>query len=299
MPRLFAFRWWPRATTSLGMAGTGGASWAPRDCEYPWPMVPLLLGRCGLGDLKVRSVMDPELPLLCKPGRGSGSEEALDDTDALRRTVRFVCTSATLVGACGRALSAAAAAAEESERPVPGSRRWKAEAAAVVALVFAGDKERGCIFRVRPSAQTQKSHMARGQVVRRNGAPPGELRRWGRRHAEAADQGKTPNSEPRAASLRPRCGQVGRAEVKRSSDDIPDMVDGVSARRPFCAAGLYFRLPLISSPGCPTSKDTPISDTSRLDRKRGSEGCVGKWCGGRDGESRRRKREVGIDGDDG
>ncbi len=61
-----------------------------------------------------------------------------EDTEALRRAVRFVCTSATFVGVWGRARRAAAAAAEDSAL----FGFWlvadmKADAAAVVALGFA------------------------------------------------------------------------------------------------------------------------------------------------------------------
>lgn len=89
--------------------------------------------------------MDPELPRLWSPGRPAwAASEPLDETEPLRRTVRFVWTSATLVGVCGRALSAAAAAADESEGG-PDSRRLKADRAAVAAFGFAVDEVRGCI----------------------------------------------------------------------------------------------------------------------------------------------------------
>lgn len=78
---------------------------------------------------KVRSDMDPEDDCLlsCCVGSGSGTCGARvcegplflpltdEDTDAVRRMVRFVWTSATLVGVVGRALRAAAAAAALSE----------------------------------------------------------------------------------------------------------------------------------------------------------------------------------------
>lgn len=68
-----------------------------------------------------------------------------EDTEALRRMVRFVCTSATFVGVWGRARRAAAAAAEESA--LFGfwlAADMKADAAAVVALGFAVAGFRGC-----------------------------------------------------------------------------------------------------------------------------------------------------------
>lgn len=60
-----------------------------------------------------------------------------EEIDALRRRVRFVCSSATFVGVCGRARSAAAAAADESD--LFGfclEADMKADAAAVAALGF-------------------------------------------------------------------------------------------------------------------------------------------------------------------
>lgn len=60
-----------------------------------------------------------ELPFLSKRGccelllAAAEAELPTDDTEGLRRIVRFVWTSATLVGVCGRARSAAAAAADD------------------------------------------------------------------------------------------------------------------------------------------------------------------------------------------
>jgi len=68
----------------------------------------------------------------------------LDETEALRRRVRFVWTAPTSVGVCGRALSAVAAAAAESDGL--DSRRLKAETAAVAALGFAVAVVRGCML---------------------------------------------------------------------------------------------------------------------------------------------------------
>lgn len=65
-----------------------------------------------------------------------------EEIDALRRLVRFVWTSATLVGVWGRARRAAAAAAEE--RLCDEVWRVKAEAAAVAAFGFAVAAVRGC-----------------------------------------------------------------------------------------------------------------------------------------------------------
>lgn len=88
--------------------------------------------------------MLPELPLL--PSLGccvlplAAAEAALpiEDIDGLRRDVRFVWTWETLVGVCGRARSAAAAAADD--RALFGFgllEAIKAAAAAVEALGFA------------------------------------------------------------------------------------------------------------------------------------------------------------------
>lgn len=88
--------------------------------------------------------MLPELPLLSSLGccalLRAAAEAALptDDIDGLRRIVRFVWTSATFVGVCGRARSAAAAAADDNAL----FGFWlldamKAAAAAVEALGFA------------------------------------------------------------------------------------------------------------------------------------------------------------------
>jgi len=66
----------------------------------------------------------------------------VEEIDELRRTVRFDWTSETLVGVIGRAFKAAAAAADE--RVVgAGSRRIKADAAAVAAFGFAVSLVRG------------------------------------------------------------------------------------------------------------------------------------------------------------
>jgi hypothetical protein len=92
----------------------------------------------------VRSVMDPVLPFRCSPGPPPPAPPPrlwpslpAELMLALRRRVRLVWTSATLVGVMGRARRAAAAAADESELDVFGSRRVKADAAAVAAFGFA------------------------------------------------------------------------------------------------------------------------------------------------------------------
>jgi hypothetical protein len=87
--------------------------------------------------------MEPLLSRLRKPGFACifGAVPA-EDTDALRRNVRFVCTSATLVGVAGRALRAAAAAAADREEF--DSWRLKTAAAAVVAWGLAVAEVRGC-----------------------------------------------------------------------------------------------------------------------------------------------------------
>jgi len=112
------------------MAGTGGASAA------------LGTGRLGPGDgsRNVLSDMDPELPrrsscgvaLLCDPPK----ELPTDDVDPERFRVLLVCTSATEVGVMGRALSAAAAAADERDAFEDRFFR-KAWVAAVVAAEWA------------------------------------------------------------------------------------------------------------------------------------------------------------------
>lgn len=107
---------------SSGMVGTGGASSA-------------VIGvRCGDGERNVRSVMELWLGDLCMPLLVSWLP--CDDTEALRLCVRFVCTSATLMGVVGRDRNAAAAAAAE-EREELDARRANAEAAAVAAFGFA------------------------------------------------------------------------------------------------------------------------------------------------------------------
>lgn len=90
--------------------------------------------------------MDPLLPRRSRPGLPSIGDAVLDDaTDALRRSVRFVCTSATRVGVIGLARRAAAAAAAESV--ALDSWRLKTAAAAVAALGSAVDAVSGCLMK--------------------------------------------------------------------------------------------------------------------------------------------------------
>lgn len=113
----------------LGMAGTGGASAA------------LGTPREGEGSRNVRSVIEEELPLLSSCGLGCpfvdpATELPTDDVEPLLRIVRFVCTSATLVGVVGLDRRAAAAAADDKDA----FEAWffkKACAAAVAAEALA------------------------------------------------------------------------------------------------------------------------------------------------------------------
>lgn len=91
----------------------------------------------------MRSVIDPVLGVLriCLPPPPR-SWLLVEVTEALLRATRLDGASATFVGVIGRALRAAAAAADE--RVVEGSRRMKADAAAVAALGLAVSFVRGC-----------------------------------------------------------------------------------------------------------------------------------------------------------
>lgn len=73
--------------TSAGIAGTGGTA-------FPGPRAGLLL--LGEAARNVRSVIDPELPLLCNEGRSTSTSGWLltDPTDTLL-CMRLVCTLAT------------------------------------------------------------------------------------------------------------------------------------------------------------------------------------------------------------
>lgn len=95
--------------------------------------------------------MDPELDCLASWGWWRRSVLPLkdDETEALRRLVRFVWTSATLVGVVGRARRAAAAAAAlkevEEARRAPVKAETAAEAADGLAVEeFSG----GCCRRI-------------------------------------------------------------------------------------------------------------------------------------------------------
>lgn len=112
-----------------GKEGTGGASYAagtaPRGESRP-----------GEGDLKVRSVMDPEL--FCRTsaprlaGRPGTALLPTELTDPLL-TIRFVCRLPTGSGVVTWDLNAAAAAAEESDG-LDGALLRKADVAAIEAF---------------------------------------------------------------------------------------------------------------------------------------------------------------------
>lgn len=119
--------------------------------------------RPGEGDLKVRSVIELALGDLwsCFPWR---DRSGLLVIEALLRRARFDWTSATLVGVVGRALSAAAAAADDNE--FEGSLRMKAEAAAVAAFGFAVSLVRGFsrgMLAQRSISMFEKSVLGKGQ----------------------------------------------------------------------------------------------------------------------------------------
>jgi hypothetical protein len=93
--------------TLLGIAGTGGASEAlGTACD-----------RAGEAARNVRSDIEPELPLRSSWAPGGPLADPVelptDEFEPALRSVLFVCTSATEVGVVGRALRAAAAAAED------------------------------------------------------------------------------------------------------------------------------------------------------------------------------------------
>lgn len=90
----------------LGIAGTGGASLRSGPCGP----------RLGEGSRKVRSDMEPELPLRSSCDAGllpplPATELPMEEADSLLRIVRFVWTSATDIGVVGRDRNAAPAAA--------------------------------------------------------------------------------------------------------------------------------------------------------------------------------------------
>lgn len=142
-PALFIF---------CGMAGTGGASYALGTGE----------DLDGDGSRKVRSVIEPELPLLTKvepggPRTEPPTELPAEEVEPFLRIVLLVWISATDVGVVGLDRNAAAAAAEDKEAFDVREDR-NACAAAVVAdaltLVFTGCKIKlvsiyydcGCMF---------------------------------------------------------------------------------------------------------------------------------------------------------
>jgi hypothetical protein len=109
----------------FGIAGTGGASAA------------LGTARAGEGSLKVRSLIDPLLPLRSSIAPGGpfmdpATELPMDEVEPARRSILLVCTSPTDIGVVGRDRRAAAAAADESDALEAWFLR-KAEAAAVAA----------------------------------------------------------------------------------------------------------------------------------------------------------------------
>lgn len=92
----------------------------------------------------MRSVIEPVLGVLCNLPPAPRSWLRVELTEALLRAVRRDGASATLVGVIGRALRAAAAAAEERDVVEGCSRRMKAEAAAVAAFGLAVSFVKGC-----------------------------------------------------------------------------------------------------------------------------------------------------------
>jgi hypothetical protein len=116
------------------MTGTGGTSCCPGAGLLP----------PGDGDRKVRSVMEPLLGVLRRSLDGVLlSRLPAEDTEPLLRRARLDGTSATLMGVVGRALRAAAAAAEDRVVVVAGSLRMKADVAAVAAFGLAVSLVRG------------------------------------------------------------------------------------------------------------------------------------------------------------
>ncbi|GAO14505.1 hypothetical protein UVI_02032160 [Ustilaginoidea virens] len=84
------------------MAGTGGT------CSLGAEL------RAGEGVRKVRSIIEPTLGVLVSSRRPL-ELPAKELTEGLLLIARFDCTSATFVGVIGRALRAAAAAAEDKD----------------------------------------------------------------------------------------------------------------------------------------------------------------------------------------
>lgn len=116
----------------LGIAGTGGASGAlGTGCSLD-----------GEDSLKVLSLIEAELARRSSDGRPPAepvAELATEEVEPALRRVLLVCTSATDVGVVGRALRAAAAAAEErAALEVWLERKACAAAVAAEALAFDG-----------------------------------------------------------------------------------------------------------------------------------------------------------------
>lgn len=116
--------------STLGNAGTGGTSRS--------------LGaglRPGEGVRKVRSIIEPTLGVLVS-SRPPLTLPVREVREGLLLCALFDCTSATFVGVIGRALRAAAAAAEDKDE-VESRRLMNTAAAAVAALGFAVSLVRG------------------------------------------------------------------------------------------------------------------------------------------------------------
>ncbi len=134
----------------LGMAGTGGA------LSKLGRVDPLF----GDGSRKVRSVIEPELPLRSSwlpggPRVDPETELPIEEFELVLRIVLFVWTSATDVGVVGRARNAAAAAAADKEA-LDGWGLRKANAAAVCAEEFAlGPLPKVCRSKVSESSHRE------------------------------------------------------------------------------------------------------------------------------------------------
>lgn len=105
--------------------------------------------RPGDGERNVRSIIEPTLGVLVSSRRRLPFRPCADERDGLRLKALFDCTSDTTVGLIGRALSAAAAAADERDGVWLLSRLANAEAAAVAAFALAVSFVRGCGDRTR------------------------------------------------------------------------------------------------------------------------------------------------------
>lgn len=119
---------------------------------------------------------------------------ALEDTDSLRFLDRLDWTSETLVGVMGRAFKAAAAAADERDVGA-GSRRIKAEAAAVAAFGLAVSFVKGC---AKAMVSTTIHSTWNGDTQRRKGQVA-EFQSWGA-HKEAGAMTVPERSHDRSPS---------------------------------------------------------------------------------------------------